>query len=173
MPVPDLTLSLVTGYIDSTWQQRIENGLNLAGQPTGEPELRVVFGTDYTYDLGQLGRLGLHATNSFTSRDRRNADTAYLENQEFYNTATGRYQPLSSVVNFNGLPGYYKSQTLTDARVTWSDVTDHYMVALYVQNMFDNRYVTGVNYITATTLGTPYVRPLPPRFWGAELTYKF
>jgi iron complex outermembrane receptor protein len=62
---------------------------------------------------------------------------------------------------------------LTDIRATWANPRDHVELSLYALNLFDNRYVTDINYITAATLGTPYVRPLAPRFWGAELTYKF
>ncbi len=161
LPLRGLTLSLDGGYVDSTWKKRIQDDLNLAGQPTGEPELRVVAGADYVYSLGQTGNLRFHVTNSFTSAERRNDDTAFQEST------------IANLVNFNLLPGYFKSRNLTDARLTWSDVRDHYEVALYAQNLFDNRYVTDINYITATTLGTPYVRPQAPRFWGAELTYKF
>jgi iron complex outermembrane recepter protein len=161
VPVEGLTLSSDSGYIDSTWQKRIEDGLNLAGQPTGEPEWRTVFGVDYAYDLGRYGSLKFHATNSFTSAERRNADTAFQEST------------IASFVNFSLLPGYFKSRDLTDMRLTWSDAREHYQVALYAQNLFDNRYVTDINYITATTLKTPYVRPQAPRFWGAELTYRF
>jgi iron complex outermembrane receptor protein len=170
LPVRNLTLTLDGGYVDSTWQKFLENEttitnkpvtLSLAGQPTGEPELRVVNGVDYLYSLGQNGNLRFHATNSFTSAERRNADSNFEQAQ------------IASFVNFSLLPGFYKSHDLTDARLTWSDVHDHYEVAMYAQNLFDNIYVTDINYITATTLRTPYVRPEAPRFWGAELTYKF
>jgi iron complex outermembrane receptor protein len=57
--------------------------------------------------------------------------------------------------------------------VTWASPSGHIEVALWAQNLFDNRYVTDINYITAATLNTPYVRPQSPRFWGAELTYRF
>jgi iron complex outermembrane receptor protein len=170
LPARNLTLSLDGGYVDSIWQKFLENEttlsgepvtLNLAGQPTGEPELRIVNGIDYLYSLGQNGNLRFHATNSFTSAERQNAGSEFEQAQ------------IAGFVNFNLLPGFYKSHDLTDARLTWSDAHDHYEVALYAQNLFDNIYVTDINYITATTLRTPYVRPEAPRFWGAELTYKF
>jgi len=169
LPTRNLTLTSVTGYIDSTWINFLEPSplstgpkfLSLAGQPNGEPELRTVFGVDYVYDLDRYGSLRLHATNSFTSAQRQNT----------YNEA--EQTSIAKFVNFSLLPGYYKSHDLTDIRLAWADATNHYQVAMYAQNLFDNRYVTGINYITATTLNTPYVRPQSPRFWGAELTYRF
>jgi iron complex outermembrane receptor protein len=175
LPVPDLTLSLVSGYIDSTWQKRIEDGVNLAGQPTGEPELRTVFGADYVYSLQQYGRLRFHTTTSFTTAERRNQDTACLETGVVYQGGKNVcLQPgITDFVNFNLLPGYFKARNLTDIRGTWVSPTGRIEVSLYAQNLLNNRYVTDINYITAATLKTPYVRPESPRFWGAELTYRF
>jgi iron complex outermembrane receptor protein len=33
--------------------------------------------------------------------------------------------------------------------------------------------VTGVNNITATTLGTPFVNITAPRLWGVEAAFRF
>ncbi len=41
----------------------------------------------------------------------------------------------------------------------------------YVNNLFDKQYVTGVNNITATTLGTPFVGLT--ELWGLDLTYTY
>lgn len=161
VPVTNLTLSLVGGYIDTTWDKREIGGLNLAGQPTGTPEWRIVAGIDYVYPLGRLGKLRFRANHSYTSPGRR---TTYDAQQE---------ASIRSYVDFSKLPGYFGDRNLTDLRVTWSDERDRYMVAMWAQNLFNNRYVTGINYITAATLQTPYVRPEFPRFWGAELTYRF
>jgi len=160
-PVDDLTLSLVTGYLDSVWTKRTQYGVNLKGQPTGEPDLRVVAGIDYHKDLGDLGRLRFNATHSFTSRNQHNAADTVQEDA------------IRSYVNLKLLPGYFQSRNLTDLRGSWTDRTGRYTVALYAQNLFDHRYVTGINYITAANLQTPYVRPELPRLWGAELTYRF
>ena len=42
-------------------------------------------------------------------------------------------------------------------------------VAVYSNNLFDNRYVTGVQTISATTLGTPFTTITAPRFYGVEV----
>jgi len=175
LPVTNWTLSLVSGYLDSTWQKRIEDGVNLAGEPTGEPELRTVFGSDYTYSLDQYGELRFHLTHSFTTAERRNQDTQCLEVGIVIQGGRNVCQQpgIADFVNFGLLPGYFQSRNLTDARVTWASPSGHIEVALWAQNLFDNRYVTDINYITAATLNTPYVRPQSPQFWGAELTYRF
>jgi iron complex outermembrane recepter protein len=46
-------------------------------------------------------------------------------------------------------------------------------VAVYGNNLFDNRYVTGVQTISATTLGTPFTNITAPRFWGVEVGASF
>ena len=62
----------------------------------------------------------------------------------------------------------------TDARLAW---TSHGLVpvtvAVYSNNLFDNRYVTGVQTISATTLGTPFTNITAPRFCGAEVGARF
>jgi iron complex outermembrane receptor protein len=40
-------------------------------------------------------------------------------------------------------------------------------------NLFDNQYATGIQTISASTLGTPFTNITPPRFWGAELGVHF
>ncbi len=39
--------------------------------------------------------------------------------------------------------------------------------------LFDKRYVSGVNNISASVFGTPYANVTPPRTWGVELRAKF
>jgi iron complex outermembrane receptor protein len=46
-------------------------------------------------------------------------------------------------------------------------------VALYANNLFNNRYVTGVNNISTTVFGTPFASITPPRMYGLELRAKF
>jgi iron complex outermembrane recepter protein len=174
-PISDLSIHLTEGFLDANWSKRVAPGtilspiasgpeFNLSGQPTGEPEFHTVIAADYRYDLDSWGGLRFHADYELTSAERNNDLSRYNRAQ------------LVSLVNFNELPGYYKSQNLTDLRVTWNDESDKYEVAFYVNNLFDNRYIatpTDINEITAPSLDTPYVRPNEPRFLGAEFTYRF
>src|SRR6516164_7383557 len=62
----------------------------------------------------------------------------------------------------------------TDARLAW---TSHGLVpvtvAVYSNHLFDYRYVTGVQTISATTLGTPFTNITAPRFYGVEVGARF
>jgi iron complex outermembrane recepter protein len=66
-----------------------------------------------------------------------------------------------------------EAQNRTDVRLYWRNADERYQVGFYVNNLFDNQYVTGVNNITATTLGTPFVNITEPRMWGVDLTYTY
>jgi len=46
-------------------------------------------------------------------------------------------------------------------------------VALYSNNLFDKRYVTGISNISATTLGTPFASISAPRLWGVAVAAHF
>ena len=61
----------------------------------------------------------------------------------------------------------------TDVRLGWSSAGDHWGVALYGTNVFNKRYVMGVNNITASVFGTPFASITPPRMWGIELRARF
>ena len=41
------------------------------------------------------------------------------------------------------------------------------------KDLFDKQYVTGVQTISANTLGTPFTNITAPRFWGVELGAHF
>jgi iron complex outermembrane receptor protein len=67
-----------------------------------------------------------------------------------------------------------EAQNRTDARLAWTSpgrvpVT----VALYGNNLFDKQYATGVQTISATTLGTPFSNITAPRFYGVEVSAHF
>ena len=44
---------------------------------------------------------------------------------------------------------------------------------MFVNNVFDKRYVLSMNNITASTLGTPTAIINPPRMWGVEAAVNF
>lgn len=66
------------------------------------------------------------------------------------------------------------AQDRTDVRLAWTSRSLHPVtVALYANNLFDNQYATGIQTISASTLGTPFTNITPPRFWGAEVGVHF
>jgi len=46
-------------------------------------------------------------------------------------------------------------------------------VALYVNNMFNKRYVVSIGNDSTNDFGTPYAVITPPRVYGIELRTKF
>ena len=58
-------------------------------------------------------------------------------------------------------------------RLNWHSADDRYEVGIYANNVFDERYVNGINNLTAATLGTPFVAVTEPRFWGLDLKARF
>ena len=69
--------------------------------------------------------------------------------------------------------GRATAQNRTDLRIGWSSPDVPWSVALYGNNLFDKRYVTGISNISATTLGTPFASISAPRFWGVEVAAHF
>ena len=171
VPVHDLTLSAVAGYIDSTWTSDTiaeptitgsSQSFNLAGQPTGEPLARLVLGADYLYDMDKAGSLRFHADHSFTSAERTNSASQFEQSQ------------LANLVNYAAIPGYLQAHNLTNARISWFDASGALDVSLFANNLFNHRYVSDPGGEADFALAAPEVRPTnPPRFFGAELIYRY
>ena len=66
-----------------------------------------------------------------------------------------------------------EAKNRTDLRLAWNDAGDRFGVAAFVTNVFDDRYVTGVNNLTTNTFGTPFASISEPRMWGLEFTTNF
>jgi iron complex outermembrane recepter protein len=169
-PVSPLTLGLTVAYIDATYTKYDSAALfgywsgqgqdatqaaasaNLAGQPTGEPLWSFAATADYTVPLNDYGSLDLWAGQSHRGATRCNSE---------------------SQATFACLPdapfNIGKAENQTDMRLSWRDAKNHWGVSLYVTNLFDERWVTGIDSITASTLGTPYALVNAPRRYGVDL----
>ncbi len=159
----DLSFTLAAGFIDSTWSTRTERGLDVSGQPTGEPYARIVVGVDYDYALPDgFGSLAFHADNSYTTGVRDNDADALADSVLL---GLGVKQSLLDELD--------EARNITNARLSWFDPSDTYSVSVYVENLFDNQVPRGFNDLTADSLGTPYVRVDTPRFYGVDLGFNF
>lgn len=171
VPVHDLTVSAVAGYIDSSWTQNTISepaidgtspSFNLAGQPTGEPLARLVLAADYLFDMDKAGSLRFHADHSFTSAARTNSASRFEQTQ------------LAYLVNYGAIPGYLQAHNLTNARISWFDANGALDVSLFANNIFNHRYVSDPGGEAAFALAAPEVRPTnSPRFFGAEVIYRY
>ena len=157
-PITGLRLFGNAQYIDATFKKRVlDDGTDLSGEPTGEPTWQAAFGGRYEHDLGnQGGSIAFQAVHSYRSKARENSESIAQGN------ASG-----TSAFTVDG------AQNRTDLRFSWTSSDERFVVGLFANNVFDNRYVTGINNITADTLGTPFVSISPPRFWGGDVTVNF
>lgn len=155
-PVEGLNLFANAQYIDATYNRKMTDDGDLAGQPTGEPLWSASAGAAYRHDMGAAGSLDMQLIHAYRGEGRCNT------------TSTGQGSCLKT-------PWFDPSeaQNRTDVRLYWRNANARYQVGVYVNNLFDNQYVTGVNNITATTLGTPFVGLTEPRMWGVDLTYTY
>jgi len=152
-----LRFNFAAAYIDATYQHYVaSDATDLSGQPTGEPKWSAAGGIDYVVRNVAGGDLDFTLQHAYRSETRCNADAyvqgACIQTPAFkIGTATNR----------------------TDLRIGWSAADVPWSVAVFVNNALDKRYVTGVNNITATTLGTPFVNITAPRLWGVEAAFRF
>jgi iron complex outermembrane receptor protein len=173
-PLSALTLGLAAAYIDATYSKYQSAALfgywrtqgqtpieaaasaNLAAQPTGEPWWSLAASANYGLRLGDRGTVDFWIGQSYRGATRCNSE---------------------SRATFTCLPGapvrVEDAQNETDLRLTWRSVRSRWDVSLYSTNVFDRRYVTGINAITASTLGTPYALVNAPRRYGIDLRAEF
>ncbi len=157
-PTDAASLRVNAAYIDLTYRgaYTAPDGTNLTDQPVGEPLWRVAGVFDYVWADLFSGNLDLTLQDAWQGAARCNADAV----------ATGGC--------FSGAFTVGGAQNRTDARLAW---TSHgrtaYTVAAYVNNLFDKQYATGIQLISATTLGTSFTNITAPRFWGVEVGVHF
>ena len=157
----DLTLGVTAGAIESKWVNRVEQGIDISGQPTGEPAFRGIASAHYKHDVGGAGSVFLDATYSYTSRERVNDATRAID------------AGIAPFVDFSKLGGLRSPRNIVNARVGWRSPGDQVSVAAYAENLLDNRYYRTLNTISADIFNTPYVRAERPGFYGVEVGFRF
>lgn len=144
-------------WLDSTHKRRVDsNGADLSGEPTGQPYWNVAFGAEYVIDWAEHGEIVLQANHAYTGESRCNS-------QSVFQGTCGGYDAFATG----------EAENRTDLRVRWTAPAGNLTVSAFVNNLFDNRYVQGVNNITTDTLGTPFATINAPRVWGIEVGYDF
>ncbi|WP_297732299.1 TonB-dependent receptor [uncultured Maricaulis sp.] len=144
-------------WIDSTHKRRMDsNGTDLSGEPTGEPFWNVAFGGEFVIDYANGSDLTLQANHAWRGEGRCNSQS----------TLQG---------TCGGYPAFAlgEARNRTDLRARWTAPNGDLTVSAFVNNVFDNQYVEGVNNITASTLGTAFASISTPRVWGVEFGYDF
>ncbi|MBB3277937.1 MULTISPECIES: TonB-dependent receptor [unclassified Pseudoxanthomonas] len=156
-PVTGLDLTFNTSFIDATYKDGLStNGRDISGDPTGEPYLSASFGAGYTWNLDDGGDVRFSLLHAYRGKSRCNAES---ETQ-----GTCQASPAFRTG---------EAQNRTDMRVQWSSADGMWGVGVYGNNVFDKRYVTGVNNISASVLGTPFASISASRQVGVEFSARF
>jgi len=152
-----LQLNFTAAYIDSTYEKyRAPDGTDLTNQPTGEPLWSAAAGLDYTWHNVFNGDVVASVQDAYRGKTRCNDDSV------------AQAQCLVTPAFKLGT-----AQNRTDVRVSWSAPNQPWGFAVFSTNLFDKRYVSLVNTVSASTLGTPFASITPPRMFGVEASYKF
>lgn len=151
-----LGLQANLAYIDATYKDKITStGADLSGEPTGEPRWSISLGGNYRW-MTESGDFELSLLHAYRSEGRCNSDSVLQGS-------------CSATPNFET----GAAQQRTDLRFGWTSVDGAWGVALFGNNIFDKRYVSGIGNLTTSVFGTPTASITPPRSWGLELRASF
>jgi iron complex outermembrane receptor protein len=155
IPLQGLQLGLNGAYIDSTYTHYIStDGKNVSGQPTGTPFFSGAATLSYSLPNVFNGSLVYDASYGYRGRTRCNSGSGFQ--------GTCQVSPSFSVGT---------AQQRVDMRLDWNAPGERWGVGVFVTNLLDKRYVTGVDNLAAP-LGSAYAGITPPRMWGVELRAK-
>lgn len=156
-PYDHVTLYANAAYIDATYKDKVtREGVDLSGEPTGEPYFSATLGASYVWVLAESGDLDLSGRYAYRGASRCNSDAT--------RQGTCQVSPNFEVGD---------DQQRLDLRLAWSSEDDRWGVAAFVTNVLDDQYVTGVNNLTTYIFGTPFASISEPRQWGVEATVSF
>ncbi|MEO7066048.1 MAG: TonB-dependent receptor, partial [Rhodanobacter sp.] len=152
-PFGELRLGFNASVIDATYRHAVTaSGVDLSGQPAGEPLLSWAASASYRWVDIAHGNLQLSARHGYRGRTRCNEYTIY--------------QGSCSAATPFTLGGVRQR---TDLRLAWDTRDGQWGVAVYANNLFNQRYVESIINVSTDVLGTPYAIVTPPRSWGMEL----
>jgi iron complex outermembrane receptor protein len=150
----DFQLFFVSEYINQRYDSDVAaDGTVLTGQPVGTPLWTAALGGDYYWRNVYGGTLDLMLSGTYTGAERCNSDS--VATGQCLKTPAFDFGEATHSVNF---------------KLGWDSPDRKWGVAFYVTNLFNNRYVTYLDLISATKLGTPAGQITPPRFYGIELS---
>jgi len=156
-PYDHIMLYANVAYIDATFKDKVtRDGVDLSGEPTGEPYVSAALGASYIWSLGSYGDIDLSSRYAYRGESRCNSDSK---------------QQGTCHVSPNFAVG--EDQQRLDVRLAWASEDDRYGVAAFLTNALDDQYVAGVNNLTTGTFGTPFASISEPRQWGLEAFVSF
>lgn len=151
------TLDAQAEWIDSKYKDYVTpEGVDLDGEPTGEPRFTASVGAAYRMSLDDSGDLRLSARHAYRGRTRCNAGS-----------------DLQGDCGVNALLDIGEPRERTDVRVGWTSPQGTWSWAVYGNNIFDNQYVKGLNTYGRGPLGVVGATVSEPRTYGMEVAVKF
>jgi len=151
------TLDAQAEWIDSKYKDYVTpEGVDLDGEPTGEPRFTASLGAAYKVDLAEHGELRFSARHAYRGRSRCNAGS-----------------DLQGDCGVNALLDIGEARDRTDVRIGWTAPQGHWSWAVYGNNVFDNQYVKGLNTYGRGPLGVVGATITEPRTYGLEVAVKF
>jgi iron complex outermembrane receptor protein len=163
----DFSITGTAGLIESKWVKRVEQGIDISGQPTGEPVFRGIVGLHYKHDTGG-GTIFGDASYSYTSRQRLNDAARAINDFIAIPVAAG-----GAGVDLAKIDRLWAPRNIINAKIGWRSPGERYSIALFAENLLNEKYLRTLNTITADTFHTPYVRRDQPGYYGIELGLKF
>ncbi len=156
-PLQGLTLDANASFVDSKFKDYLTpEGLDLGGKPTGEPFWSFASGINYLLGLGDGGDLEFSLRESYRGKRRCNDDSR----SQLLCLSHASFDPA-------------KAQWRTDARIAWSSADHHWSIAVYGNNLLNDRYVVSVRDFSTDAFGTPAAVLNMPRMYGLELRASF
>ena len=156
-PYDHIMLYANVAYIDATYKDKVtRDGVDLSGEPTGEPYVSAALGASYIWSLDSYGNLDLSGRYAYRGESRCNSASKQQ--------GTCQVSP-----NFE----VGEDQQRLDVRLAWASEDDRHGIAAFMTNALDDQYVTGVNNLTKDTFGTPFASISEPRQWGLEAFVSF
>lgn len=151
----NLRLTAVAEFLDKKYGTYTDpNGVNLSGQAVDSPLWSASAGIDYTQRDVADGSINYSLQHAYTGAKRCNAEATFQGNCLMTDT-----------INYGG------PQQRTDARIAWDSVDHKWGIGLYVTNLLNNRYITGIDTVSSTVLGTASATISAPRIVGVQLHY--
>ncbi len=152
------TLDAQAEWIDSKYKDYVTpEGVDLDGEPTGEPRFTASMGAAYKVDLAGHGELRFSARHAYRGRSRCNAGS-----------------DLQGDCGVNALLDIGEARDRTDVRIGWTRTQGPPGVGpIYGNNVFDNQYVKGLNTYGRGPLGVVGATITEPRTYGMEVAVKF
>jgi iron complex outermembrane receptor protein len=142
-------------YLDQTYDKKhftdwTGTDINLSGQTTGAPALQMMGGVTVNWHALD-GHMDLTLQANYTSKTRCNAQVI------------AQWGCLSGGAFNTG-----EARERADFRLGWASENHRFGVAVFVNNLFDKRYVGAPGGMTSSVFGTPYADITPPRHIGIE-----